>query len=608
VNLRYLSKSRILSGLQCPKRLYLEVNQPNLAQVEARTERTFAIGHQVGEVAQLLWPGGHLIQHDQDLGSALAETKRWLARSPETPLFEATLRHEGVLVRVDILKGPELIEVKASTSVREYHLTDCAIQAWVVAGAGAAAPPERVHLAHIDNSFVYPGGGDYAGLFAVEGITERVQTFLPEVPEWVARCREALDGPCPEREVGPHCHAPFACPFLAHCSPPAPEYPVRLFPRGAVLAEALMAEGIFDVRDIPDDRLINGIHERVRRVTASGEAEIAPALVEFLKALPYPRFYRDFETVQFAVPIWAGTRPYEQLPFQWSCHIEPEGLVDHLGFLDTEGENPLADFIETLLEALAGKGPILVYSPFEKTLLRGLQGRFPDLSPPIEAVIERLVDLHPLLRAGYYHPAQQGSWGLKVVAPLIAPDIRYENLEGVQDGGAAQEAYRALIDPATPRERRRALGQALCAYCNLDTLALLRMVQALTGRTQSSPPGDPSSTEEGTHEYRDPERPHRTAPQTTHRVAAHQLPRSNRALVPQPRHHRGGVDPRWLAAALPPLRGRELAHERGRLAGLPCGRPGSVAPPLQGSHSTPGADRRGASPRRSGVRQPLPRP
>ncbi len=114
MSVRFLSKSRILSGLQCPKRLYLEVNQPDLAQVEARTERAFAIGHQVGEVARPLWPGGHLIAHDQDLDAALAETRRWLALAPATPLFEATLRHQGVLVRVDILEGAQEAEASAT--------------------------------------------------------------------------------------------------------------------------------------------------------------------------------------------------------------------------------------------------------------------------------------------------------------------------------------------------------------------------------------------------------------------------------------------------------------------------------------------------------------
>ena len=488
---RHLSKSRIVSGLQCPKRLWLEINRPELAQVEAKTERLFTVGHEVGALARTLWPGGHLIEHDQDLVSAMAETQRWLARSPETPLFEATLRHEGVLVRTDVLAGPDLIEVKASTKVHEYHLTDCAIQTWVLDGAWRR--PERVQLAHIDNRFVYPGGGDYAGLFAREDITELVRELVPQVPEWIALCRDALAGPCPEREVGPHCSKPFDCPFLGHCAPPQPEYPVTLFPRGRAVADALIEEGFLDVRDVPEGRLTKADHERIRRVTAKGEPEVSLDLVEYLKALPYPRQYIDFETVQFAVPIWAGTRPYEQLPFQWSCHTESEeGLVDHLEYLDTEGENPLRDFAESLLDILAGEGPVLIYTAFETGILRALQARFPDLAEPIQKVIDRLVDLHPPLRDGYYHPDQQGSWSIKVVAPLIAPDVRYEDLDEVRDGGAAQEAYRELIDPGTAKERQRDLGRELLEYCGLDTLAMVRVVEVLTGRSLSYP--DPELT------------------------------------------------------------------------------------------------------------------
>ena len=336
---RYLSKSRILSGLQCPKRLYLEVYHPELAVVDAQTQSAFQGGHRVGAVARTLWPGGHLIEHDQDLNAALAETAHCLAEAPGRPLFEATFRHDGVLVRADVLAGSELIEVKASTGVKEHHVQDCAIQTWVVGGAWRT--PREVRLAHVDRDFVYPGGGDYLGLFKLADITAQVEDLLPSVPDWIARCRDALDGPCPEREIGEHCHSPFDCPFIAHCAPPQPEYPVSILPRGGAVAAELLAEGIADVRGIPPGRLSKPDHERVRTVTVAGVPELRPDLPAFLAALPYPRFYLDFETVQFAVPIWAGTRPYQQLPFQWSCHIEhSEDLLDHLQFLDTTGRDP----------------------------------------------------------------------------------------------------------------------------------------------------------------------------------------------------------------------------------------------------------------------------
>ena len=314
-----------------------------------------------------------------------------------------------------------------------------------------------MQLAHIDNGFVYPGGGDYQGLFAIEDISDQVRARLPEVPDWVAQCRAALAGACPSREVGPHCHDPFGCPFLDYCTPPQPDYPVTLLPYGGGVAAELIAEGILDVRDIPEGRLSNSRHERIRAITVRGEAEVHPELVALLNSQPFPRAYLDFETVQFAVPIWAGTRPYEQLPFQWSCHIErADGQVDHREFSARAATTPCAPSPSPCCAPSATEGPVLIYSAFERTILRGLQRRFPDLADALGAIIDRLVDLLPPMRRGYYHPDQHGSWSIKAVAPLIAPDVRYEDLDEVQEGGAAQTAYLELIDPSTSQERKDA--------------------------------------------------------------------------------------------------------------------------------------------------------
>lgn len=126
-----LSKSRILSGLQCPKRLYLQVHQPDLAETDASTEHRYRVGHEVGEVARSLQPGGKLmVVHD--LNVALEATKQELESPGDKILFEPAFAHGGVLVRADILsrrRGElELREVKSSTSVKEYHHPDVAIQ------------------------------------------------------------------------------------------------------------------------------------------------------------------------------------------------------------------------------------------------------------------------------------------------------------------------------------------------------------------------------------------------------------------------------------------------------------------------------------------------
>jgi predicted RecB family nuclease len=178
--------------------------------------------------------------------------------------------------------------------------------------------------------------------------------------------------------------------------------------------------------------------------------------------------------------MWAGTRPYQSLPFQWSCHIEQaNGDIDHAEFLDRSGEPPMRLLAEALLATLGNRGPIFSYTGFEKGVISGLSDMFPDLSASLRAVVGRLVDLHKITKEHYYHPAMRGSWSLKAVLPTVAPDLRYDALDEVQHGYAAGLAYLEVIDAATDTARRDELIDALLEYCKLDTLALVRLARFL---------------------------------------------------------------------------------------------------------------------------------
>lgn len=476
-----LSKSKILSGLQCPRKLWLEVHRPELAEEASGTLARMEVGKKVGELAWDLLPGGSLIDLDNGFSAALDETKSLLANENCLPIYEATLSHEGVLIRADLMerndRGVRLVEVKSSTSVKPHYLQDCAIQQWVIERSGY--PVTRIELAHIDPAFVYPGDNKYEGLFHLKNISKEVSLFKDKVPGWASKFKTVLDGDMPWNEVGAHCRDPFLCPFEEYCCPDdGPEYPLSCLPRArAALIEDLHSEGIFDVRDIPEERLTNETHDRIRRVTLKNEPEVAPEFGQYLGKLPYPRYFLDFETIQFAVPLWKGTSPYKQLPFQWSCHVERSaGAIEHEEFLDISGDAPMRDFAETLLAVCGKVGPIFVYSHFEKSIISNLIKFYPDLATNLQAVIERLVDLLPLTRKYYYHPAMKGSWSIKAVLPCVAPDLDYSQLDEVKDGGGAQDAYLEAISPDTGEERVEDLRKKMLEYCKLDTLAMVRLV------------------------------------------------------------------------------------------------------------------------------------
>jgi hypothetical protein len=473
-----LSKSRILQHRQCPRRLWLQINRPELAEEASSTTTRMAAGNQVGELARKLYPDGVLIEGDS-LAQALDDTIRILA-AERRPVFEATFNAGGVLIRADLLLpdngGYRMVEVKSSTSVKDYHLDDAAVQAWVAKQVGLSLT--GVDIAHIDTSFVYPGNGDYQGLFAFADITKEAARLGMEVPDWIRSAQNTLAGDDPGTVPGEQCGTPFDCPFRAYCSPPENEdgYPPELLPYGKTIAAELRAEGYADLRQVPEDRLSNPRHRRVWRATIAGKPELDPAAGAALRGLPYPRYYLDFETIQFAIPIWAGTRPYQQMPFQWSCHVETaDGILTHLDFLAQGSGDPRRAFADTLLAAIGTEGPILVYNAsFERSRMTELAEAYPDLAPALNEAVTRIVDLLPIAREHYYHPAMRGSWSIKAVLPTIAPQLDYGDLE-VGNGGMAMEVFAEILDPVTVAEKRSRLRAALLEYCQRDTLAMVEV-------------------------------------------------------------------------------------------------------------------------------------
>jgi Domain of unknown function(DUF2779) len=486
-----LSKSKLVAYRQCPKRLWLSTYRRDLAQQSEASANRVAQGNLVGAAAQRLYPEGRLIAHGNDLGAALGETADALAQPGDLTLFEPALSCGDVLVRADVLIRREgryrLIEVKSSTKVRDSHLTDVAIQAWVARGAGLDI--ERVELAHIDNQFLYAGNGGYGGLFAHADMTDAVLPLQEQIPEWIEGAQRDLAGPMPDIATGPQCKTPFECEYTAFCAPRVSEYPVELLPNSRKLARQLRRDGFADLRDVPQDRLAREDHQRIWRATRSGRTELDPSAAEKLATLPWPRYFLDFETVGPAVPMWKGTRPYQKIPMQWSCHRQDaDGTLKQLQpYLDIKGEDPRRPFAESLVAAVGpkdgGPGTIVVYNAaFERGVMMQLAELFEDLAPALRGMASRLFDLLPFAHEHYYHPAMMGSWSIKRVLPTIAPDLDYGNLGSVQSGDMVEPVYFEMVNAGTTAERKAELAQALLSYCARDTLAMVKVAEFLAGQ------------------------------------------------------------------------------------------------------------------------------
>jgi hypothetical protein len=415
------------------------------------------------------------------------ETAELIEQGADYPIFEATFEHEGVLVRVDVLlpdgDGWRAVEIKASTKVKPEHKIDCAIQWWVMQGAGL--PLNSISLGHVNNQFEYGGDGDYKELIAEVDITEQAIKLQGRVVELIAQANETVAGAMPEIPVGDFCNRPHECEFRAFCWPLDGEYPVPGLGGSKAKHAEWVNRGITDLRDVPADEIIGAKQKRVHEVTCTGQAELTAGAREKLQSLAYPRYHLDFETIGPAIPLWKGMKPYKSVPIQWSIHID-DGTGDgslastrHEEFLDLSGEPPMRVLAERMIERLGDSGPVLMYTDYEKRMIKNLIELYPDLEVQLQAIIDRLVDLAEIVEEHYYHPSMLGSWSVKKVTPAILPHMNYADLEGINEGTAASNGYLEAIDPNTTPERKKELEEQLLRYCRFDTEAMVEIARFL---------------------------------------------------------------------------------------------------------------------------------
>ena len=455
---------------------------------EAPAGSPLAVGHEIGRHAHRLFPGGVLVaeepwQHAQ----AVAHTTALMADTTVPAIFEAAFVHDDIRIRVDVLErrsdGWGLREVKSSTRVKDHHLDDITLQAHVLAHAGVGVSSAEV--LHVNNAYVRGAGEvDWPAYFARVDVGDAVEHRRDGIATHLLEMRECLRmDDQPSIEPGGHCHAPYGCEFWDRCTADKPADWINHLPRlSAAQAGDLKALGIEAISAIPAAFPLTWKQTVIRNATASGLSYVAPDLAGRLHGFRPPACYLDFEAMMPPVPLFAGTRPYQAIPFQWSLHaIDGDGVLHHQEFLATAGEDPRRGFAETLIAALdAFTGPIVVYSAYERTQLRILASQFFDLRPAIEAIIGRLLDLLPVVRSAVYLPEFGFSNSIKSVAPALSPGFGYDDLDGIADGMAAASAFVQLASGAiSDPEQAGQLRAALLAYCKRDTLATVEVHRAL---------------------------------------------------------------------------------------------------------------------------------
>jgi hypothetical protein len=480
---KLLSKTKYLTGLQCPKLLWIEINEPaRIPITDVVTQYTFDQGHWVGDLAKMLFPSGIDIPTD-DFTDNITQSKALLEE--RKPLFEAGILSGRIYCRIDILNPVngeqwDIIEVKSSTSVKDVHVDDVSFQKYCCEKLGLSI--RKCYLMHINNQFVKDGEIDPKELFVLQDISEQVEESSTGIQDRINALLEIISAPqCPEVAIGKHCRNPYIC-SLSECWESVPMGSVFDLYSGGNKSLELFDNGIQVISDIPDEYKLSGIQQIQKECAITGNPHINRAgIADFLSTLQYPLHYLDFETISPAIPLFDGTRPYQTVPFQFSLHVVRDEFsqAEHYSFLASGTEDPRPMFLKELKKVVGDTGSIIVYNQgFEEGILKELAQAFHQYNDWVNRVCSRLVDLlFPFQKFHYYHTLQKGSASLKAVLPAITGK-GYEDL-AISNGQVASVSFLSATFGGMSEAERVKVMSDLEKYCGRDTEAMIWIIEKL---------------------------------------------------------------------------------------------------------------------------------
>ena len=481
---KLLTKSDYLDGLQCFKYLWVMLNEPDrIPEPDTSTQHRIDQGHLVGEWAKKLFPDGIDIPAD-DFKDNLRQTEELLNK--RKPLFEAGFMVDNTFSRIDVLKPVskdewDIIEVKSSTKVKGVDIHDVSFQRYCCEKYGLKI--RNCYLLHINNMYIKQSEIDPKGLLTSTDITVEVDEAMNGIQKRIDNLFSAIVArKCSAVNIGEQCSSPYDCPLKEECWDFLPENNVFEMYGEKKKAFTLLEKGIYTFKDIPDDFPLNGKQEIQRNCEINGKPYIEKkAIRQFLNTLQYPLYYLDFETFSSAIPPFNGTKPYQQIPFQFSLHVveKDNATAKHHSFLADGTDDPRNEFIASLKKVLGNSGSIVVYKmDFEKGVLNRLATFLPKYNNWVEGLNDRIIDLLVPFRSFHYYDAKQkGSASIKNVLPVLT-GTNYDHLD-ISDGMEASLAFLDVISNNVAEKEKMKIREDLEKYCALDTEGMIWIVDKL---------------------------------------------------------------------------------------------------------------------------------
>jgi len=488
----YLSKSKYCKAIRCKKILWMDKYKSE-EKNEADKDAIFENGKKVGEYAKRLFGEYIDIEYDSDLSKMIIKTQEALETKPSI-ITEASFVYNKNFCSVDILKneidGIEIYEVKSSTSITDIYLEDASYQYYILTSLGYQV--KKVCIVYINKEYYRHGELEINKLFNIEDVTDIAINKKNDIEEQIKEINKYMEknnkDEEPDETIGVKCIRPYGCDYWGYCTKDLPRPNIFDIGGGMRLDKKFEKyyEGLSSFEDLQNLDINEKAREQIDFEINNREPKIEIEPVrEFIDSLKYPLYFIDFETFQLTIPEYEGTKPYQQLPFQYSLHIinEKGGQVQHKEFLaEADDKNFLRNFAETMIKDLPDNGSVIVYNKgFECSRIKELSKLFPDLKKDLMRINNNIVDMYPIFRKrNIYLKEMQGSASIKKVLPALYPDdpeLNYSNLPLVHHGNEASETFLNLKKYS--KEEQEKMRKGLLLYCELDTYAMVKIWEKL---------------------------------------------------------------------------------------------------------------------------------
>lgn len=483
-----LSKTDFLVGNQCSKALWLDKNREDLKELYIKNSSNIEVGYKINELSKKYFDNYKCAQANlncTDVKQIVLNTKNFIDKNFQVIFEAAAINDDLSNARIDILKKDDnnnwsLIEVKSSTKLDIKYLIDIAYQYYIFLEAGYQI--SSCYLMLVNNKYQFDGNLDLKKFFKFEDVTSEVIKLSKKIKTQKENLKNIINSPVePEIKIGSHCFKPSSCNYKEFCWKNVPDYSIFDVVHRKTTADKIANEiDSYSIEDIDLSKYESGLKSfEINNYLSKKNFIDKEKLNNFLNKLSYPLFFLDYESVQFAVPIFKNTKPYQQIPFQFSLHVQLKHgqELQHFEFLHTERSDPRKFFIENLLKNCGDKGSIIVYNEsFEKSVNNELANDFPEYFDKLKAINNRIIDLIVPFKNKYiYSYKQQGSNSIKKVLPAYT-DLNYNSLE-IKRGDEAMKVYYDFMKNQIELDDIKIKN--LLDYCKMDSYAMYLLLSKL---------------------------------------------------------------------------------------------------------------------------------